>query len=41
MALATGFDFATVCHAAPEASAYGSGKMPPPTGTVPWWEDKS
>ncbi len=37
MALATGFDVATVCQIAPEASGYGSGKMPlsspqPPTG---------
>ncbi|MCY2974718.1 MAG: hypothetical protein NTW52_08650 [Planctomycetota bacterium] len=28
MALATGFDIATFCPIAPEASAYGSGKMP-------------
>ncbi len=26
--LATGFDLATICQIAPEASAYGSGKMP-------------
>jgi 23S rRNA (guanosine2251-2'-O)-methyltransferase len=28
MALATGFDVATICHTAPEASAYGLGKTP-------------